>query len=175
METTTIEQHKIFKNDMNEKIGKVCVVKERTKLTDRGSYVGVIISYDKDEDTVYVMNWNGIHRTKPHCIITNHTYIGNYYTILKDELKRMNKLVKKYEKSVLATEMPLYKKSMHWDSYIKSNIFTDRQKTLTKEKIETLANITDIVEKKRERYNEYQSYKWYLENLIEDIRQHIRY
>ena len=87
----------------------------------------------------------------------------------------MNKLVKNYEKSMLATEKPLYKKSMYWDSYVKSAIFTDRQKKLTKWKIETLANITDIVEKKRERYNEYQSYKWYLENLIEDIRQHIRY
>ena len=174
METTTVELKennvgKIF----SSKIGRMCVVKERTKLTDRGSYVGVIVGID--EDTVYVMNWNGIHKTKSHCIITDPIYIGNYYNILKDELKRMNKLVKKYEKSVLATEKPLYKKSMYWDSYVKSNIFKDRQKTLTKEKIETLANITDIVEKKRERYNEYQSYKWYLENLIEDIRQHICY
>ena len=154
-------------------IGKVCVVKERTKLTDRGSYVGVIVSFD--EDTVYVMNWNGVHKTKEHCIIKNPVEIGNYYNVLKNELKRMNKLVKNYEKSMLATEKPLYKKSMYWDSYVKSNIFTDRQKKLTKWKIETLANITDIVEEKRERYNEYQSYKWYLENLIEDIRQHIRY
>lgn len=172
MGTTTIEQKEIF---MNEKIGKVCVVRERTKLTDRGSYAGVVVGYDTNEDTVYVMNCSGIHRTKAHCVITDHTYISNYYTILKDELKRMNKLVKEYEKSMLATELPLYKKSIHWDSYIKSNIFTDRQKTLTKEKIETLANITDIVEEKRNRYDEYQSYKWYLENLIEDIRQHIRY
>jgi hypothetical protein len=154
-------------------IGKLCVVKERTKLTDRGSYVGVIVGYDAD--TVYVMNFNGVHKTKEHCIIKYPVEIGNYYNVLKDELKRMNKLVKKYEKSMLATEKPLYKKSMYWDSYVKSNIFTDRQKKLTNEKIEALANITDIVEEKRERYNEYQSYKWYLENLIEDIRQYIRY
>ena len=172
MENTTVEQQEIW---MNERIGKVCVVKERTKLKDRGSYVGVLISYDKDKDTAYVMNWNGIHKTKPHCVITDPILIGNYYNVLKDELKRMNKLVKKYEKSVLATEMALYKKSCYWDSYIKSSIFTDRQKKLTNEKIELLANTTDIVEDKRERYNNYQSYKWYLENLIEDIRQNIRY
>ena len=87
----------------------------------------------------------------------------------------MNKLVKKYEKSVLATEMSLYKKSCYWDSYIKSSIFTDRQKKLTNEKIELLANTTDIVEEKRERYNNYQSYKWYLEELMDDIRRNVRY
>lgn len=162
-----------FTEPRENNIGKICVVKERTKLTDRGSYVGVIVGFDGD--TVYVMNWNGVHKTKEHCIIKNPVEIGNYYNVLKDELKRMNKLVKNYEKSMLATEKPLYKKSMYWDSYVKSNIFTDRQKKLTKWKIETLANITDIVEKKRERYNEYQSYKWYLENLIEDIRQYIHY
>ena len=164
-------------------LGKVCVVKERTKLKDRGSYVGVVVGiepsgnnpFDEDQDTVYVMNWNGIHRTKPHCVITDPILIGNYYNMLKKEFKRMNKLVKKYEKSLLATEKPLYKKSMHWDSYITRDIITDRQKSLTEHKLNVLLTATDIVEKKRERYNEYQSYKWYLENLIEDIRQYIRY
>lgn len=164
-------------------LGKVCVVKERTKLKDRGSYVGVVVGiepsgnnpYDEDQDTVCVMNWNGIHRTKPHCVITDPILIGNYYNVLKKEFKRMNKLVKKYEKSLLATEKPLYKKSMHWDSYITRDIITDRQKSLTEHKLNVLLTATDIVEKKRERYNEYQSYKWYLENLIEDIRQYIHY
>ena len=105
-----VESPEIVMDDM---IGRVCVVKERTKLTDRGSFVGVVVRYDKDEDTVYVMNWNGIHKTKPHCVITNPVQIGNYYNVLKDELKRMNKLVKNYEKSMLATEKPLYTNSLY--------------------------------------------------------------
>lgn len=172
METTATVEQEIF---MNDKIGKVCVVRERTKLTDRGSYVGVVVGYDTNEDCVFVMNYYGVHKTKPHCVITDPILIGNYYNELKDELRRMNKLIKNYEKSLLATEETLFKKCIHWDSYIKSKIFTDRQKILTKEKFETLANITDIVEEKRNRYTEYQNYKWYLENLIEELNTTFRY
>ena len=172
METTATVEQEIF---MNDKIGKVCVVRERTKLTDRGSYVGVIVGYDTDEDTVYVMNWYGIHKTKPHCVITDPIYIGNYYNELKDELRRMNKLIKNYEKSMLATEETLFKKCIHWDSYVKSPVFTDRCKNLTKEKIDNLSNLTEVVAIKKERYTNYESYKWYLETLMDDIKRSVRY
>ena len=172
METTATVEQEIF---MNDKIGKVCVVRERTKLTDSGSYVGVIVSNDKDEDTVCVMNWYGIHKTKPHCVITDPIYIGNYYNELKDELRRMNKLIKNYEKSMLATEETLFKKCIHWDSYVKSSVFTDRCKNLTKEKIDNLSNLTEVVAIKKERYTNYESYKWYLESLMDDIRRSVRY
>ena len=161
---------------MNERIeiGKACVVNERTKLQDRGSYVGVIV--DKDEDTVYVMNDNGVFPTKEHCVITDPVYIGNFYDELKEELARLKKIVRKLLPSMEDAGNLIIRFCYSWNDYVKTSIpskYLDF-KIPSKERLEDLKKLTNVQETKKNLLSKYESQIYYIEDLMQDIETYLR-
>ena len=155
-------------------IGKACIVKERTKLEDRGAYVGVVV--DKDDDTVYVMNDNGVYPTKEHCVITDPTLIGKFYDELKEELARLKKIVRELLKSMEDAGKLFVCFCYKWDDYVKTSIPSKylNFKLPSKERLEDLKKLTIVQETKKNLLSKYESQIYYIEDLMQDIEMHIR-
>jgi hypothetical protein len=105
---------------MNPRIfkGKSCVVRERTKLSDRGSYAGVIVGYDEYGENVYVMNEDGIHTTLAHCVITDPIEIGKYYDEIKEEMLRLKKVMNDVLRGMHSSDSTMIKYCYNWTDYI---------------------------------------------------------
>ena len=162
----------------NIEIGRACVVRERSKLKDKGSYVGVIVDIDVsvDDATIYVMNDNGVFPTKEHCIIVDPVYIGNYYDELKEEYKRLQKASHKLLKSMEDAGNLFVRFCYKWDDYKKTNIpskYLDFE-IPSKERLDQLKKLTEIQETKKNLISKYESQMYYLEDLMEDIEIHLR-
>ena len=162
----------------NIEIGKACIVKERTKLKDRGSYVGVIVDIDVsiDDATIYVMNDNGVFPTKEHCIITDPVYIGNFYDELKEELVRLKRITRKLLKSMEDAGNLFIRFCYKWDDYTNTNIpskYLDFE-IPSKERLEQLKKLTAIQETKKNLLSKYESQIYYIEDLMQDIEMHLR-
>jgi len=162
----------------NIEIGRACIVRERTNILDRGSYVGVIVDIDArvDDVTVYVMNDNGVFPTKEHCVIVDPVYIGNYYDELKEEYKRLQKVSRTLLKSMKDTGNLFIWFCYKWDDYVKTNIpskYLDF-KIPSKDRLDQLKKLTVIQENKKNLLSKYESQMYYLENLMQDIEMHLR-
>ena len=155
-------------------IGKACIVKERTKLEDRGAYVGVVV--DKNDDTVYVMNDNGVFPTKEHCVIIDPTLIGKFYDELKEELARLKKIVRELLKSMEDAGNLFIRFCYKWDDYVKTSIPSKylNFKLPSKERLEDLKKLTVVQETKKNLLSKYESQIYYIEDLMQDIETHIR-
>ena len=155
---------------MNRKIGTPCVVKERTKFSDCGSYVGVIVGFG-EKDTVYVMNDNGVHTTVKHCILTDPKTIGNYYDEIKTELARLRKASRAILTSMFSSENLMVRFCRNWVDYINPNIESKLMDipTLSEKRLESLKKITEVNAVKRNRLSKYESQLMYLEDLADDI------
>ena len=155
-------------------IGKACIVKERTKLQDRGSYVGVIV--DKDDNTVYVMNNNGVFPTKEHCVITDPTLIGKFYDELKEELARLKKIVRELLKTMEDTGRLFTRFCYKWNDYVKTSIpskYLDF-KIPSKERLKKKKKLTVVQETKKNLLSKYESQINYIEDLMQDIETYLR-
>ena len=165
----------------NIEIGRACIVKERTKLQDRGSYVGVIVDIevnfdDINDTTIYVMNDNGVFPTKEHCVITDPIYVGNYYDELKKELVRLKRITRKLLKSMEDAGNLFIRFCYKWDDYAKTTIpskYLDFE-IPSKERLEQLKKLTVIQENKKNLLSKYESQIYYIEDLMHDIEMHLR-
>ena len=153
-------------------IGKVCVVRERTKLKDKGSYVGVIVSVE-EEETVYVMNEDGVYPTRSWCILTKPEDIKAYYEELKKEHSRIHKLAEKYCDDNRELYRIIHSTTDNWTNYIKG-IVSNGQKPMKKDKAENLIKLAKLREKKGEVTAKYWDYYWYLDKLLKSIKKYIR-
>lgn len=159
---------------MNPRIfkGKSCVVRERTKLSDRGSYAGVIVGWNDADKTVYVMNENGVHTTVEHCVITDPKLIGVYYDEIKEEMIRLNKVRKEVLKSMAGSDFTLFKYCDDWTDYIiPTNIKAKHLDIpeLSEKRLEILKKMTEVTTEKRKRLSKYESQLYYLEKLADQI------
>ena len=159
---------------MNKRIykGKSCVVRERTKLSDRGSYAGVIVGYNDEDKTVFVMNEDGIHTTVEHCIITDPVYIGQYYDEIKDEMLRLKKVMNDVLKSMHSSDTTMIKYCYNWTDYIvPTNIKAKHLDIpeLSEKRLEILKKMTEVNTVKRNRLSKYESQFYYLERLADQI------
>ena len=164
---------------MNKRIfkGKSCVVRERTKLSDRGSYAGVIVDYNDEDKTVYVMNEDGIHTTVEHCVITDPIYIGQYYDEIKEEMLRLRKVIQTVVKSLQGSAPTMNKYCYNWTDYIiPANIKAKHLDIpeLSEKRLEILKKMTEVNTVKRKRLSKYESQLYYLETLADQILETFR-
>jgi hypothetical protein len=160
---------------MKRAIGTPCVVKERTKFSDRGSYVGVIVGFG-DDKTVYVMNDNGVHTTVKHCVITDRVAIGKYYDEIKTEMIRLQKVIRATIVSMFSSENLMVRFCRNWVDYINPS-FESRLMdipTLSEKRLASLKKITEVNDVKRKRLSKYESQLTYLEDLADDIMRTFR-